>query len=61
MGVSQAYHHMLLEGCPIADVVKPTMLPFLHLVPSRSIWSELRSGWFANARAPQRPWLQSTG
>ena len=27
-------YHVLLEGTPIADVAKPTMLPFLHLVPA---------------------------
>lgn len=27
-------YHVLLEGAAVADVAKPTMLPFLHLVPS---------------------------
>jgi len=32
--LERTIYHVLLEGTPVADVVKPTMLPFLHLVPS---------------------------
>jgi len=39
LGVNKAelqrtIYHVLLEGTPIGDVIRPTMLPFLHLVPS---------------------------
>jgi chromosome partitioning protein len=32
--LERTIYHVLLEGTPIADVVRPSMLPFLHLVPS---------------------------
>jgi len=32
--LERTIYHVLLEGIPVADAVKPTMLPFLHLVPS---------------------------
>jgi chromosome partitioning protein len=32
--LERTIYHVLLEGTPVADVAKPTMLPFLHLVPS---------------------------
>ncbi len=32
--LERTIYHVLLEGAPLADVAKPTMLPFLHLVPS---------------------------
>jgi chromosome partitioning protein len=32
--LERTIYHVLLEGTALADVVKPTMLPFLHLVPS---------------------------
>jgi chromosome partitioning protein len=32
--LERTVYHVLLEGVALADVVKPTMLPFLHLAPS---------------------------
>ena len=32
--LERTIYHVILEGTPIADVVRPSMLPFLHLVPS---------------------------
>jgi chromosome partitioning protein len=32
--LERTIYHVLLEGAPVAEVAKPTMLPFLHLVPS---------------------------
>ncbi len=32
--LERTIYHVLLEGAAVAEVVKPTMLPFLHLVPS---------------------------
>jgi chromosome partitioning protein len=32
--LERTIYHVLLEGTAIADTAKPTMLPFLHLVPS---------------------------
>jgi chromosome partitioning protein len=39
LGVNKAelertVYHVILEGAPIAEVARPSMLPFLHLVPS---------------------------
>jgi chromosome partitioning protein len=33
-GLERTVYHVLLEGAPIAEVARPSMLPFLHLVPS---------------------------
>jgi chromosome partitioning protein len=32
--LERTIYHVLLEGAALVDVVKPTMLPFLHLAPS---------------------------
>ena len=32
--LERTIYHVLLEGLPLGEVVKPTMLPFLHLAPS---------------------------
>jgi chromosome partitioning protein len=32
--LERTIYHVLLEGVPLGEVVKPTMLPFLHLAPS---------------------------
>jgi chromosome partitioning protein len=33
-GLERTIYHVLLEGAAITDVVRPSLLPFLHLVPS---------------------------
>lgn len=32
--LDRTIYHVILEGAPIADVARPSLLPFLHLVPS---------------------------
>ena len=32
--LQRTVYHVVLEGAPIAEVVRPSILPFLHLVPS---------------------------
>ena len=32
--LQRTVYHVLLEGVPISDVLRPSMLPFLHVVPS---------------------------
>ena len=32
--LERTVYHILLEGVPVADVAVPSMLPFLHVVPS---------------------------
>ena len=33
-GLQRTVYHVLLEGVPVVNVTVPSMLPFLHLVPS---------------------------
>src|SRR5512137_1894790 len=33
-GLERTVYHVILEGAPIVDVARPSLLPFLHLVPS---------------------------
>jgi chromosome partitioning protein len=66
LGVNKAelertVYHVILEGAPIAEVARPSMLPFLHLVPSdidlvgaeiELVSQEHREGRLKNALAP---------